>query len=354
MRSTARLLLLLAFVSLPLALLPAATPACAEDAPPSRLDRVDYKAPKTYLAMGPKIGAGQRTHGIARQLRGAGAPSVGMLGKIIRWTRRNLRVVPGTPVWRTMDEVVKSGRVATESERAYGLGVLLRATGVPVTWVKAVSQTGLSQAKMRGSRELPATRTFLEVHLAGAWRLVDPVTARIYDSYDPRRQLLPEGFLAYDKSGDPYTGVLDNRPTLFRQQLAAYIAAFEVKRLPWAASRDLLAPWRVFITGQSGAATYAREAARTLGFLVEKRFDSRWVQNLAAARGKTLIVTSRGGKPTLPASFHAAWLPKGWQAAASNGKGWVAHQLADGTRVILVVAEKYGPVELAVSEALDG
>ena len=33
---------------------------------------------------------------------------------------------------------------------------------------------------------------------------------------------------------------------------------------------------------------------------------------------------------------------------------WLAHKLADGTRVILILATEYGPVELAVSEALEG
>ena len=342
-----------------LVLLALAVPAFAEEPPAPSLAGVAYDDPATCVPPTAAMKVGQRTAGIARQLSGGKAASAGTLGKILRWVDRNLRMRDGAmPAWRGMETVLQSSSVASDGDRAYAIGALARAAGIPTAWVKTVATDWLLRAKAGTDLDDGDTRTFLEVHLDGRWQLFDPVTAKLYDNYDRRRQLLPGDYLAYDKGADPHALVLDNRAALFRAQLDRFVAGFDKRRLPWSVSRDLLAPWRVYVTGQSGGATYAKEAARTLGFSVERTFDSRWDTNLAAARGSTLIVTSRGNQPVLPAKYRAAWLPAGWEAAfakaASGGKGWVAHKLPDGTRVILVLVEKYGPVELAVSEALEG
>lgn len=352
------------FVLLAAALLVAAPtvfpgPAAAEEPPAPRLDRVQYDNPTSCVPPTSKMGVGQRAQGIARQLAGQQGASAAALGRILRWVDRNLRLDPRREAtWRGMEDVIKQSRVATDGDRAYAIGALARATGIPTAWVKTVSTAWLLRAKPGDAVGADDTRTFLEVFLDQRWQLFDPVTARLYDNYDRSRQILPGGYLAYDKGADPYALVLDNRPAAFRAQLARFVAAFDRRRLPWSTSRDLLAPWRVYVTGQSGPATYAKEAARTLGFSLETAFDSNWDTHLAAARGSILIVTSRDRQPVLPQRFRAAWLPKGWQAAYGEaergGKGWIAHRLADGTRVILVTVTKYGPVELAVSEALEG
>ena len=335
-----------------------AAPAFAEEPPAPRLDRVAYDNPKSCIATIPAMDVGQRTQGIARQLSG-GAANITTLGKILRWVDRNLRLRKGAqPKWRGMDIMIQDSYVASDGDRAYAIGGFARASGIPAAWVKTVSTDWLLRAKAGSPISAGDTWTFLEVHLDGRWQLFDPVNAKLYDNYDRSRRLLPGGYLAYDKGADPHALVLDNRPALFREQLDRLVAGFDKRRLPWSTSRDVLAPWRVYVTGQSGGATYAKEAARTLGFSVEAAFDSKWDANLARARGATLIVTSRNGKPVLPPKYHSAYLPNGWQGAyakaASGGKGWVAHKLAAGTRVILVLVAKYGPVELAVSEALEG
>lgn len=333
--------------------------AFAEEPPAPRLDRVDYANPKSCLVALPSMGVAQRTQGIARQLAGGGGASTVTLGKILRWVDRNLRLRKGAqPKWRGMDVLIQDSYSASEGDRMFAIGALARAAGIPTAWVKTVSTDWLLRAGKGSPLGAADARTFLELYLDGRWQLFDAATAELYDNYDRSRRLLPGGYLAYDKGSDPRALVLDNRPQLFRAQLDRLVASFDKRRLPWSTSRDVLAPWRVYVTGQSGGATYAKEAARTLGFSVEAAFDSKWDVNLAKARGATLIVTSRGGKPVLPARYHATYLPRGWEGAyakaAAGGKGWVAHKLADGTRVILVLVAKYGPVELAVSEALEG
>jgi hypothetical protein len=237
--------------------------------------------------------------------------------------------------------------------------VLARAAGIPCVWVKTVPVTWPAefQAGAAGLEDGAGT-IFLEVYLGGRWRLLEPAVGRVYDDYDPRTRVLPGNALAYDKGGDPQALVLPNRPAAWRTQTASYFGRLDLARVPWARTTDLLARWRVYITGRGGAAGYARAAARTLGFEVAATFDSDFARNLAQARGRTLVVTCQGLEPTLPESFWNAWLPPGSREVLSGAKtlerGWLAHRLADGTRVVLVTAQEFGPVELAVAEALDG
>jgi hypothetical protein len=343
-----------------LLLLLLAAPAWPDEPPAPDVDGVRHDDPTAHLALGAKVGAGQRTRGIARQLAAKGKTPRGALRQIVRWVGRNVRDDPAKRgSWRTTDQIVVDGTAGEDADRAYLMGVLARAAGIPTVWVKTLSVAWLQDVK-RGvpTKGGPRGRVFLEVYLEGAWRLLDPVSARLYERYDVARRLLPEGYLAYDRGTDPYAMVLPNRGDAWQRQTAAWVRAFDLRQLPWAVSTDLLARWRVLVAGSGRTATYAQEAARALGYLVVGSFDSRWEEHLGEARGRTLIVTWAGGQPSLPARLRDAWLGTGWQASAQEAearkKGWLARRLPDGTRVILLLAQTYGPVELAVSEALEG
>lgn len=333
-------------------------PAAARDVPTPRVDRVDYANPDAQRTVPPGAGAGKRATGIAAQLKGATETET--LGNIARWLGRNLRRDPAAAkAWRPVEEILANGTRGTAADLVMVFGVLARGAGIPAVWVKTVPLAWPADYKAgRAMLEGEVGKVFLEVHVGGRWRLLDPATARLYDDYDPRTRLLPGNALAYDKGGDPYALVLPNRPSAWKAQTASYFAALDLGRVPWARTTDLLARWRVYITGKGGAASYASAAASTLGFEVASTFNVAWARNLARARGKTLIVTCRGLKPNLPEAFWRAWLPPGHREVFSGArkldKGWVAHRLPNGTRVILVTAQEFGPVELAVSEALDG
>jgi len=338
--------------------------ADAQEAPSPRLDGVDHAHPKALLTLGPRLGAGQRTLGIAKQLLAKGRTAQGTLSQIVRWVGRNLRTdTKKLDAWRTADQIVIDGTVSGEAERALMIGVFARAAGIPVAWVKTLPATWLrTQAALlpraRKTPNTPVGRTFLEVHVGGQWMLLDPVTARLHERYDPRARTLPAGHVAFDKGSDPYALVLSNRLRLWRGQVGAYLARLERPKEPWAGGRDLLAPWRIHITGRFGPATYAREAAKTLGYLVEVSFDAQWSEHLEAARGTTLIVTAGASGPNLPRNLWAHYLGADVAALYAAGKRpaktWLKRTLSDGTRVILLNVFKYGPVELAVSEALEG
>jgi len=338
--------------------------ALAETPPVPRLDGVDHAHPQTLLALGARLGAGQRTLGIAKQLVAKGKPAQATLSRIVRWVGRNLRAdVKKLDAWRSADQIVIDGTVSGEAERAMMIGVFARAAGYPAAWVKTLPADWLrSQAALareaRGAPKAPIGRTFVEVHAAGRWMLLDPVTARLYERYDVNKRVMPGGHVAFDKGGDPYALVLSNRLALWRAQVSAYVARLTPPKDPWTGGRDLLAPWRIYITGRWGPATYAREAAKTLGYLVETSFDAKWEAHLREARGKTLFVTLNGPVPNLPRALWDRYLGADVAALFTAGKRpaktWLKKTLSDGTRVILLNVTAYGPVELAVSEALEG
>ena len=136
------------------------------------------------------------------------------------------------------------------------------------------------------------------------------------------------------------------------------MAGLQLSSLPWALSRDLLSRWRVYVAGKGGPASYASATAKAFGFNVEMSINSGWERVLPLVRGKTLIVVTYAGRPSLPKKYWKQHLPAGYEQILSGQqklpKGWISHRLRDGTRVIFVTATEYGPVELAVSEALEG
>jgi len=325
-----------------------------------RLDRVDHSNPKAQLILGGKVDAGQRTHGIARQLASKGKTQEGTLAQIVRWVGRNLRMDEGkSKDFRGVDLILADGTIGGDADRALVVGVLARAAGIPAVWVKTLPEAWIREQKQKPRAIATAVgRTFLEVHVGGRWQLCDPEEGTLYEDYDVKEQKLPGDHVAFDKGGDPYELVLSNRFDLWRGQVEAFLKRVEPAGKRWAHPKDLLAPWRVYVTGAGGAGTYAREACKTLGFLVTSVAGADLDASLAEAKGKTLIVTLSQGQPTLPKDLWPKYLGSDWIALLESGekpsKAWYLRQHADGTRVILITVEAYGPVELAVSEALEG
>ncbi len=351
-----RILTLVLGLAVALLLVPFAT---AEEPPTPRLDGIDYANPKTLITIGGKVGAGQRTEGIAKQLAAKATSAQGGLSQIVRWVARNLREEAGKlGSWRTADQILIDGTVSGEAERAMMIGVLARAAGYPAAWVKTLPIAWLREHRETAQAlSAPVGRTFVEVLVGKRWVLLDPVTARLYETYDTRSRELPDDHLAFDKGSDAHALVLSNRFDLWRTQVLTYANRLTLPKTPWATARDLLAPWRIYITGRGGPARYARAAGKTLGYLVEKTFDTKYDKWLKAAAGKTLIVTVGPNGPNLPKNLWRRYLGEAgrqYEAGQKPEKTWIALKLSDGTRVILINVTEYGPVELAVSEALDG
>ena len=349
-----RILLSVLCLSLPLAVWGPA--AAAEEAPAPRFDGVDHSTPEAHLALSPRVGDAGKIRSLATQLK-ADTPAA-TLTSIYQWMHRNLRYDERAAyTWRTMDEMLAARTYGGCADHAAVFGTLARAAGIPTIWVKTMDVDWIREFKA-APQAVTSWRghVFLEVHLDGSWKLLDASALRLYDRYAVTTRLLPGDRWAYDKGDDPFQMVLSCRWELWKAQTRRYFTAFDASQLPWSATRDLLADWRVWITGNRPMYTYATSACKRLGYHVGKSFNSNWDKHLPQASGHILLVTCQGRRPILPEPLWARYLPPQGLAFAKGGpapeSGFAHHRLADGTTVVLVTGEDATAIQVQVAKAL--
>jgi hypothetical protein len=181
--------------------------------------------------------------------------------------------------------------------------------------------------------------------------------------YDPKARLFPDGRFAYDKGGSPWDLVLSIRWAEWKKQTSAHFRETDPNQI---ISVDERASPRfgdphpvgkaVFVAGNSPRYQWAEAAVRATGMRVAATFNTDFDRVLGAARGQVVVVTCSRGEPVLPARLRPSWLPKGWEQAVSSpgttAPGWTDRTLADGTRVVLVVASGRHALTRAIQDAL--
>ncbi len=208
--------------------LPPTPPAISTPAP--SFDGIDYAHPERYLTLHASLGDRAAIERAASEARDAGSDPV---AAAIVWFDAHARNEIEHPyVWRPFERVVKDGYWMSCADRAVALGTVLRAMSVPTVWVKSMDVQWIRESAA-GSDSGYRGHVYLEVFIAGAWRLLDPVTERIYDVYDPRAHLLPgtTSRYAYDKGDDPYAMILSMRELEWRAQTREFFAHFPLERL---------------------------------------------------------------------------------------------------------------------------
>ncbi len=346
----------LLLIALTLPLLSSTLPAWADTPREPDLNRVRLTEPASHAALVAAFGQTGTLKSLAAQMK-RDTPA-GTLRTIWSWLRRNLRPKrTEATAYRTVEAVLASGYRTGDGEQALVFAALTRAAGIPTVWLKAVSLDSLHKAlDAGGDPEHLEPRTYLEIHIANRWQLLDPRTLHLYPSHDPRQVLLPDSYIAYDRGTDPRALVLPHDRVAWQAQARAWLARLDQRTLPFGDAQDLLAPLRVYIAGAGAPARYAKATSETFGYLVEKTIDRGLEKVWARVRGKTLIVTCSGDQPHLPAAWRDKLLPPGWQDLVAGRKkpeaGYLTHKLQNGTRVILTAAQDYQGVETAIAAAL--
>lgn len=330
--------------------------ARAEEKPPEpKFAGIDYQRPEDHLALSPHVGNETTIRSIAKQLSGEAPRRT--LANVYQWMHRNLRYDDDAAYrWRTLDRMLKDRTVGGCADHAVVFGTLARAAGIPTVWVKTMDVDWIQEFRAGRARDWRG-HVFLEVFVDGAWRLLDAQAMRLYQGrYDPRTRILPGNRFAYDKGDDPFAMVLSCRWELWKRQTTAYFERLDLDLLPWARSEDLIAAWRVWITGNAPFYKYATEAASRRGYHVMRSFNDDWDRLLGEARGHVLVVTCQGRVPVLPKDRWAALLPPGYEAIVAGGPlpdaGFLARSLEDGTRVILVPGQDVTSIHVGVAKGL--
>jgi len=301
-------------------------------------EKIDHSKPARCLVIGAKTGNAAAIEKLAQPLR-AEDPE-----QTLRNVCAFVAAVPHLPQRQWLPDHQDFATLAEGfderdcARHALLFGTLTRACGIPTVYVKSMRHTWIREFVASGATGHYSGHVFLEVHIAGKWKLVDAQGMRIWDEYDPTDAELPGGLLAYEKGIDNYAMVHSTRRDLFKSEATARFARFDVAKLVKKESpaRPLLRPihgltleleWNPLGERNPGMPTFNAAA---------------WPEKRDAVRGDVLVITSMGGRVALPDEDIKTWLPvtKKQLAAgfAARKSGVHTRELKDGTLVVLLAA----------------
>ena len=331
---------------------PAAPPASV---PAPSFTRVQYDHPDRYLALTESFGDAKLIRDTAAPLKGA-APEAS-LRNIHAWMQKSLTCDPSLCyAWRKFDDVLETRAYGGCADYAIAFAALARACGIPAVFVKTMDADWIREFRAAGKCQSWRGHVFLEVHLNGKWRLLDPGALTLYDDYATAARILPGPRWAYDKGGDPKALLLSLDWERWKTQTAGHFKNFDVSQLPVAggirvggnaiaddAPAQQPARGTLYIAADSPVWQAVVKRARARGFSSVQSFNEQFDQYLPKARGGDLVVACVGTRITLPPQHHGEMLPVQPEEIQTrmqkSGAGTARRTLPDGTRVTLV----YGP-----------
>lgn len=199
-----------------------------------QFDAIDYSKPAAYSGVDPAFTGDGSVERLAEILRAESAEET--LGVVWRWIRDHLKVDEhqGDYRWRNASEILDRGRYFGCAEHALVYGSLARACGIPTVWVKTLDVCWIREFVASGRFDGGRGHVYLEVFVGGKWRLLDAMQDEIFDSYDPREQLLPGGKVeryAYDKGGNARELVLSLDWEPWKKETQRFFKGFDLQDL---------------------------------------------------------------------------------------------------------------------------
>jgi hypothetical protein len=325
------------------ALLAFGGPAAAKEGPKPPAGRtpevIDYGSPAKYAKLPKSAGDAAHIRKLAAKLKDENAVE----------TFRNLHVfirshVPHVPErgWRAdhwdFDRLIHGFDHNGCASHGLLFGSLARACGIPVVFIKSSRHEWIRKYVGTGQTGSFSGHVFLEVHVDGAWRLLDAQGMRMWDRYDPSDPELPGGLYAYEKGWDHYAMVHSTRRDDYIREAKARWKDFDVstlrrnenpgrRLLPRAFAVTIGGEWRALSERITGLMSF------DLGY---------WKKTIDKVKGNFFVVTGIGGDVEVPPPEIDDWLPvKRVQLRkdALAGKSYVkTRTLKDGTFVVLVAA----------------
>jgi Transglutaminase-like superfamily len=323
--------------------------------PVPSLARIDYARPQDYLILTESMGKKDRIRELAATLK-ASTPER-TLAAIGRWIQAKFRYdarVDST--WRNFDTALETKVLGSCADHAIVFAALARACGIPTVFVKCMDVDWIREFRATGQCQSWRGHVFLEVFLAGRWRLLDAQGMQLYEEYDPAMRILPGDRYAYDKGADPYELVLSLQGERWTQQTAAYFRKFDLTQIqvqaqrPVGAGRALAA---VYVAASSPVYEAVTQRLRELGCPTVYSFNIEFERYLRQAKGQDLILTCVGDAVVLPEEFQARYLPipvnELRERMKSEPDGVLRKQLEDGTRVALVYGRDLAAIQSAIN-----
>jgi transglutaminase-like putative cysteine protease len=329
--------------------------------PEPSVSRIDYARPQDYLLLNASLGNGDRIRELAARMK-AGTPE-GTLAAIGLWMGTNFRYdsrVDST--WRNFDTAWETKVLGSCADHAIVFAALARACGIPAVFVKTMDADWIREFRTTGACKSWRGHVFLEVFLAGRWRLLDAQSLQLYEEYDPAARILPGNRYAYDKGADPRELVLSLDWERWIKQTAAYFRKFDLARLPVGDGRPLgaVSPAgdgrpraAVYVAANSPVWQALTQRLRELGCSIVYAFNTEFEKYLGQARGTDLILTCVGDVVVLPEAYRTQLLPvpisEIMQRMKTASHGVLRKRLDDGTQVTLIYGKDLAAIQEAIS-----
>jgi hypothetical protein len=346
------------------AMLSSSEPASGKDdekIPVPSCGRIDYSKPKAYLFLNAPFGSREQIMKAAGEIKGKTPEE--KLAAIYQWVNAHLAYKADYfNEWRTFDQMLQDGVQGGCAQYSVVFGALTRACGIPTVWVKTLDAEWIRGFRNHGTEGSWNGHVFLEIYIHGHWALLDDTQLVLYKDYDTKMRILPGNRYAYDKGGDPYELILSARWELWKKQVRAYFANFDLSKLPVGEGTNLLTG---AVIGSGGShlkypavfvffseKDYAPE--RRLGKILYPKlthhytsrhhtrtdYEEQFAKNVKPGATVILLFTA-DAQDAVPPQF-GDLLPKPWaeMAAEANEKGSVQYQgTARKLRVITLAAK---------------
>lgn len=292
----------------------ASTPVFASE---PTVDGIDYASPQSYLEIAPSLGDPARIVELASQLKGRDDRAT--IRRVLEWMTANLKCEPDRAYkWRNFDDVVAEGCYGGCADEGIVCGVLLKAAGIPVVWVKTMDVEWIWDFKKKRPFEAWSGHVFLEVYLEDEWRLLDPGAKLLYSDYLPDTRILPGNRFAYHKGSDPRQMVMSLQWEDWKAQTSAYFEQLDERLLPLDAEGGVSVVPQVYIVGNDPYYKVLGEMARAKGWSVKGSFNTDYDNQLPKAKGHTLLIETHRGRPVVPLDVLERSFPESSKALATK------------------------------------
>jgi hypothetical protein len=262
------------------------------------VDSVDYSNPARYLEI--KDSLGDRNQIISHALKLKGDSDISTMRNVLNWMDQNLKYDANRAYsWRNFDDAIKDGTYGGCADQGIICGVLLKAAGIPVIWIKTMDVSWIWDFKKGRKFESWSGHVFLEVYLDGKWMLLDPGTMLIYMDYSPKARILPGNRFAYHKGNDPKEMIMSLQWEQWKVQTSKYFRDLDVSLLPVDSEGGTSFLPRAYVIGNSPYYQAISQTAKDSGFAVAKSFNTNYEENLPLVKGNILLIETHDNIPII-------------------------------------------------------
>ncbi len=282
---------------------------CAADV---SVDSVDYLAPAKYLEISDSLGDRARISAQAAELKGDS--DLATIKNTLKWMDRNLKYdAKKAYKWRNYDDVMRDKIYGGCADQGIVCGVLLKAAGIPVVWVKTMDVSWIWDFKKGRPFKSWSGHVFLEVYVDKKWMLLNPGGKMLYKDYSPNARILPGNRFAYHKGNDPKKMIMSLQWEKWKRQTQTYFRALDESLLPvdrqagtsmsvqgvdCVAGTPMLP--QAFVIGNSPYYQTMSRMAAERGLTVTWSFNEQYDKYLPQAAGHVLLVETHNGVPIVP------------------------------------------------------